>query len=257
MRWWRGLAGGYNEAITYICFMKWIYLIPVLLFCCHMVSAQNHDDLIQAHIEAVGGEKNWQNVKTFHVEGNIESEGLTIHTTKNVIRGRAWRNDLLFDGKVEALKNTKFFITILNDKGWKYLPDSKDNKPEELVANEILLYKEDMDFEDPFVRYKEKGTNISYLGTENILNRDYDKFAVSFKSGKQEYIYLNAGDHLIAKRVLVNEDAEDVKEYGDYVKLECGIYYPNYIRTGLGEIFIKKVIVNQEMTDAIFENIKN
>lgn len=236
--------------------MKWIFYTWLLFFCTLQGYAQNQEAFIQAHIEAIGGEKNWQAIKTFHVEGKIEMEGVTIFTTKHVIRDKAWRNDMVFEGKVQSLKNNKFFITIIHDKGWKYLPDSKDNKPEVLEQGERQLYMEEMDFEDPFIRYKEKGTKITFVSRENILNRDYDKFSVTYQSGKQEYIYLNAGDHMIAKRVLANGDAEDVKEYGNYIKLPSGIYYPNYIRTGLGEIYINKVLVNQEMPESLFENIQ-
>lgn len=237
--------------------MKNILLLLSFILMGYPLMAQNTETLIKEHIEAIGGEKNWQNINTFQVEGSIVMEGVTIYTTKNVIRNKAWRNDMVFEGKVQSFKNNKFFITILNEKGWKYLPDSKDNKPEELVPSEITVYKEEMDFEDPFIGYKEKGTKISFVSRENILNRDYDKFSVTYTSGKQEYIYLNAGDHMIAKRVLANGDAEDIKEYGNYIKLDCGIYYPNYIRSGIGEIYVRKVTVNQPIPETLFENTKH
>ncbi|MBL7773706.1 MAG: hypothetical protein JNM95_12655 [Chitinophagaceae bacterium] len=231
--------------------MRNLVVLILLLSTCKLY-AQDVDQLIKRHIDAVGGEKNWDKIKTVKVEGVVEMEGVQIKTTKRIIKDKAWRNDMLFEGKTQSLKNNKFYVSILQDKGWKYLPDSKDDKPELLDKGEIALYKEEMEFEDPFIHYQSKGTKISYLNIENVLDVDYYKFAFTYASGKQEYIYVRAKDMMIAKRVVYNSDAEDTKDYDYYEKQSNGIYYPKLIRTNIGVIHIKTVQFNTTIEEKIF-----
>lgn len=230
-----------------------LIILSLACFPCKKGIAQDAQELIRKHIEAVGGEKNWDKIKTVKVEGVVEMEGMQINTTKHVIKGKAWRNDMVFEGKTQSFKNNKFFVTILNNQGWKYLPDSKDDKPEVLLPVEVSLYKEDMDFEDPFIHYQDKGTKISYFSKENILNEDYYKLAFTYASGKQEYVYLREKDMMIAKRVLYNSDAEDMKEYNYYEKQTGGIVYPKQIQTGIGVIHIKTIQLNPVIEEKLFQ----
>jgi hypothetical protein len=229
---------------------KWIVFL--LLLNVTISYSQKTDELIQKHIQAIGGEKAWAGIKSIKIDGVITMEGMSIKTTKQVIKNIGYRNDMLFEGKIEAYTNNKYYVSIYNDQGWKYLPDSKDNKPEMLEANEIILYKEDMDYEDPFIFYKEKGTQFTFLNIENILEKDYYKFSAKYKSGNQEYIYLNASDFMIAKRVQTNSEAEDAKEYSEYEKLTSGIWYPKHIKTTIGDIHIEKIMVNPLIDEKIF-----
>lgn len=229
---------------------QWICII--LVFLSLPIFAQTTDELIKQHVAAVGGEKAWASIKSIRVEGEVMMEGVTIKTTKQVIKGKGYRNDMVFEGKVQSLANNKFYVSIFKDKGWKYLPDSKNNQAEDLDQGEIAVYKDDMDYEDPFVFYKDKGLKISFLNTENILDEDYYKFSVTYPSGKQEYVYLWVKNLMIAKRVLANGDAEDHKNYEGYEKLPSGIYFPMSITAPIGEIKINKVLINPVIDEKIF-----
>jgi hypothetical protein len=229
----------------------------ILLWVCSLVfmhlSAQQELDIVAKHIEAVGGEKSWAAIERIRVEGIVYMEGLQINTTKQVIRNKGYRNDMVFEGKIESFKNNKFYISIYKNEGWKYLPDSPNNQPEALTQDEIKTYMEEMDFEDPFIRYKEKGIKITYLSKENILEKDYYKFILNFASGKTEYVYIDASNYMIAKRVLTNSDAEDTRDYADYQTFEKGIKYPTTMHVTLGTIQIQKVIINPPIDEKLFQ----
>ena len=53
-----------------------VLLIAILLFGSYFLIAQVKEDILKKHLNAIGGTKNWNNVKTISSVGHRESDGV-------------------------------------------------------------------------------------------------------------------------------------------------------------------------------------
>jgi outer membrane lipoprotein-sorting protein len=113
----------------------------------------------------------------------------------------------------------------------------------------------------PLVDYKKQGSQVEYLGTEDVDGTTAHKLKVSLKTGDTEYVYLDP-DHFLEIRVVGQRrvrgtETEDITDYGDY-ELVNGVYFPFSIssrsKDGGNEttITIDKAKANTAISDALF-----
>jgi hypothetical protein len=87
----------------------------------------------------------------------------------------------------------------------------------------------------PLVDWKEKGSTIEYLGTEDVDGTQAYKIKVTRKNGDVNFVYLDP-DHFLEIRILtqrVQQGAlvETETDYGDYEKVD-GVFVPTSIEAG-------------------------
>ena len=128
-------------------------------------NAQSTDDIIAAHIDSIGGIENWDKINTIEIKSSIQMGRSIILTTKSIVKNKSLRNDISIENKFEPIKDKKYYIILNENIGWKYLPETKDDiLPMEPF--EVLQTQDELDYEDPFIHYKEKGRDINLIGIE-------------------------------------------------------------------------------------------
>ncbi|MBK6819783.1 MAG: hypothetical protein IPG85_09460 [Bacteroidetes bacterium] len=118
-----------------------VLLIAILLFGSYFLIAQVKEDILKKHLNAIGGAKNWNNVKTIRSVGLRESDGSIIEEKKQIIVNKAIRIDYTYQSRDKALNDKKFFIIVNGNQGWKYLPDNLKDSIETMTSGEIAYYK--------------------------------------------------------------------------------------------------------------------
>lgn len=216
------------------------------------IFAQSTDEIINNHIAAIGGNENWEKIKSLKIEGTLKGDIGHITITKRILKGKAIRNDLQMHGRT-SIRNDKKYYVILNGKnGWKYMPDNKNNTILSLYESEITQLEDELDYEDPFINYLEKGRVIHMVGIEYYNEKEFYKFLIEYKSGKKIYCYMDVNSLMIDKTVLIEAEVDDIREYKNYEKLPAGIWIAKQVITLSGELNITSVEINPNFLPDVF-----
>ena len=152
-----------------------------------------------------------------------------------------------------SIRNDKKYYVILNGKnGWKYMPDNKNNTILSLYESEITQLEDELDYEDPFINYLEKGRVIHMVGIEYYNEKEFYKFLIEYKSGKKIYCYMDVNSLMIDKTVLIEAEVDDIREYKNYEKLPAGIWIAKQVISLSGELNITSVEINPNFLPDVF-----
>ena len=220
-------------------------IILIAMLCFGQISyAQDATTYIQKHLTAIGGEEKWTKIKSLQIESTTENEGVLISNVVYYQQHKNYRNDIHYFGRTVSDTSKAFFILANEAKGWKYLPDNLKSKVLPLDSNETSLLIHSSELDDPFAQASQNNTRITFMNEEFFNNKNYIKLLIQFKSGKQEYCYLDPETWLIFMRTTINSESEDMRVYLEYQKHKDGFIFPKKVNTAEGTKTYNTIIVN-------------
>jgi hypothetical protein len=145
--------------------------------------------------------------------------------------------------------------------GWRVSPFQGRKDPEKMSSDDCKSLIEDAEIGGPLVDWKEKGSTVSYVGTEDVDGTLAYKLKVVRKNGDVNFVYLDP-DHfldirILAQRVEQGAQIEVETDLGDYEKIG-GMFIPFSIEAGpknssdKQKIVLDKAEANVPVEDAIF-----
>lgn len=230
--------------------MKKILLSVLVVFAAiASVSAQTADEVINKYVAAIGGADKWSKIQSLKVEGQIEVQGLAIPFTMQAVHMKGVRVDAEFQGNV--------IIDITTPtKGWSQNPLMGKTSLEAITADELKTKLDELDVQDEFVNYKEKGSTVEYLGKEEEEGTSYHKVKLTTKNGNEKTYYFDLTTNLIYKEeTTVKQQGQEMKQsvkYLDYKTLENGIKMAFKSDMGMMMMVTNKVTINPTIDEAIF-----
>ena len=233
--------------------MRYATILICCLFYQTEVSAQSTDDIIRKHIEAVGGEENWAKIETIVIKSQSENKGNFLYLTKSARRDSCIRSDIRMQNKMAGRNDKMYYILINRNEGWKYLPEDRSNAIYTLYPSEIEEYRDELDYEDPFIRYQDKGRDIQMTGLEYYHDIEYYKFMIKYKTGKKVNCYLNSTTLMIDLIEATDTQTENLQRFLDYETLPEGIVMAKRIIGTGGEKRIDSVIINHPLEESLFK----
>jgi hypothetical protein len=215
------------------------------------------DELVAKNIEAKGGATALNNLQTLRttgkllvpIQGQIELSYMQIRKQPDEVRTEASIQGMTqiqaYDGK----------------EGWKVFPFFGRKDPERMSADDVKALVEDTKLGGPLADWKEKGSTVEYLGTEDVDGTPAHKLKVVRKNGDVSFVYLDP-DHFLEIRIVTQRMRHGAYEeietdLGDYEKAG-GVFVPTSIEVGTKgaaekqKIVIDKVEANVPVDDAIF-----
>ncbi len=146
--------------------------------------------------------------------------------------------------------------------GWKISPFQGRKDPEKMSADDTKALIEDAEIDGPLIDWKEKGSTVEYLGTEDVDGTLAHKLKVTRKSGDVNYVYLDP-DHFLEIRVVSQRmergvQVETETDLSDYEKVN-GVYLPFSIEAGpkgvsdKQKLILDKAEANPPVDDAVFK----
>jgi hypothetical protein len=239
------------------------FLIPVVsvtLFASTLFAQDKSptvDELVTKNIEAKGGTTALNNLQTLRttgklllpIQGQIELSYMQIRKQPDEVRTEASIQGMTqiqaYDGK----------------EGWKVFPFFGRKDPERMSADDVKALVEDTKLGGPLADWKEKGSTVEYLGTEDVDGTPAYKLKVVRKNGDVSFVYLDP-DHFLEIRIVTQRMRHGAYEeietdLGDYEKAG-GVFVPTSIEVGpkgaadKQKIIIDKVEANVPVDDAIF-----
>jgi hypothetical protein len=230
--------------------MKKILLSVLVVFAAlASLSAQTADEVINKYVEAIGGAEKWSKIQSLKVEGQIEVQGVAIPFTMQAVHMKGMRVDAEFQGNV--------IIDITTPtKGWSQNPLMGKSSLEAITADELKLKLDELDVQDEFVNYKEKGSTVEFLGKEEEEGSSYNKVKLTTKNGNEKTYYFDLVTNLIYKEEsTLKQQGQEMKQavkYLDYKTLENGIKMAFKSDMGMMMMVTNKVTINPTIDEAIF-----
>jgi hypothetical protein len=202
------------------------------------------DQLVAKNVEAKGGNEALHSLQTVKLTGRmLVNEGqLQFGFAQTKKRPDAVRNEYTVQGMtiVQAYDGKE---------GWKIMPLQGRKDPEKLSADDLKSLMEDAEVGGPLVDWKEKGSKVEYLGTEDVDGTQAYKLKVTRKNGDVNYVFLDPDAFLeirvLSQRMEHGAQVETETDLSDYEKIN-GVYVPMSIESGRkGDPDKQKVIIDK------------
>jgi hypothetical protein len=215
------------------------------------MNAQNVDEILSKHAEAIGGLDNWAKVKTMKMEMVMKMQGMEIPVTVTQSDCKAMRTDITVMGM------TGYFI-LTDTSGWNFMPFQGQTKPEPLTKDIVKSAKDDLCFIDKLLQYKETGDNIEDLGKDDVDGTECFKLKRTNSIGIENTYFIDTETFLLIKKTtktsVDGQVVESSSTMGDYKKLDSGIVIAMTTTQDGGRVTeMKNVTVNPDVDLSIFK----
>lgn len=216
--------------------------------------SQSADELIQKHIEALGGYEKMQAIKSLKMTGKMvmsagmESEMTRIHMRPNLVRMHI------------TMQGQTIVQAFDGDTAWTIMPFMGDPNPQLMPEDQAKMMQEEADFDGALIDYKKKGHSIKVLGKEEVEGTEAYKLEVTQKGGDVFHTFLDS-EHFIelkrmSKRTIQGMEIETTVLFSDY-KTVAGVMMPHSLKItnpqGIFDITITNVETNVDLDKAFFK----
>ena len=218
--------------------------------------AENVDTLVAKNIEAKGGAQALKAMQSLQMKGKllVNNGQMELGYEQTKARPENVRSELTLQGMtmVQAYDGKE---------AWKISPFQGRKDPEKMSADDTKALVEEAEIDGPLVNWKEKGSTVEYLGTEDIDGTQAHKLKVARKNGDVNYVYLDP-DHfleirIVTQRTVQGAQTETETDLGEYEKIG-GVFIPFSIEAGMKgssdkqKLVIEKADVNVPVDEAEF-----
>jgi outer membrane lipoprotein-sorting protein len=213
------------------------------------------DQIVQKHIDALGGTAKLNSIQTLVVTGKASILGQTeAPLTIQVKRPNLLRLEITYQGKkvVQAFDGTT---------AWTINP-LVDSEPKQSSEDDTRAAQESSDFiGGNLVDYKSKGNSVELVDKEDIEGTAVYKLKITKKSGSIEYDYLDAKSFLPirteGRRTQLGQEILYESKIADYKPVE-GVLMPFSVKQMVNgrlamEITIEKMDANVPVDEAVFK----
>ena len=223
------------------------FLILGLIFA-QFAQAQTVDEVINKHVEALGGKEKLSKIQNIVMEGSLNYQGNDIALSFIQVNNKLNRQDINAAGM--------HGFNMLTDKdGWDYMPFFGQQQPEPKTADDVKLNQADLDIAGPMVDYAAKGHKAELIGKETVEGKSCYHIKLTLASGKVVHFYIDGASYLIAramdKRMVNGQETEVQTDFADYKDVE-GVKMPYSMTGGFGTTYISSIKVNQTIPESAF-----
>lgn len=208
------------------------------------------DDIINKHIDALGGREKLLSLKTVRMTGslNIQGTDVAITLTKSHLIGL--RTDIVTMGTVN-------YQIVTQSKGTSFNPIQGMSQSEDMTPEQLKAGQSQLDVQSPLLDYRAKGTSVELLGTEKVDGEDNFKLKLTFRNGIVTIYFISSKTYLITKttrKVMINGELTDVEAtYSNYKKNADGYLFAYTTAGATGETNYDKIETNIAVDPAIFK----
>lgn len=226
-------------------------LLPVLILLSSVsLFAQTADEIVNKHIEAIGGKDKISQIKSLHWEGTVQVMGNENPSSTTILNGKGFRTESEFNGSK--------FVQVYTDKGGWMINPMAGGSAEAMPEEQYKTGKSQMDIGGQLLDYAAKGNTVELQGKDNGAYKL--KLTASDKS---ETTYLiDASTYYVTKvmrkGMMQGQETDITITFSNFQKTDFGYVMPYTIETDFGGNFslsstIKKVEINKDVDPKIFD----
>ena len=218
------------------------------------VKAQSVDDIVNKHLDALGGKTVINAVRSVYVESTVDLMGNEAPSITYILNGKGYRNELDFNG-------SKIMQCVTDKGGWGINPLMGQTAATDIPGDQLKSSQLNLNLGGPLMDYTSKGFKVTFEGKDSA---DY-KVKLTTKDGVEIVYYINNKTYFIDKavnRISINgQDIETTAIFSDYKKTDVGLVMPYSQQIVLPQITLnitnKKIEVNKDIDPVIFEKPKS
>lgn len=220
-----------------------------------VLHAQTVDEIVNKHIEAMGGKEKLSGVKSVYTEYDMDVMGNSAAGVTYIVNGKAYRNEFDING-------TKIVQVITDKGGWTINPMMGQATATALPADQVKMMQAQLDASGPLFNYAAKGYTVDLAGTEDLNGVKTYKLKLKNKDGMEGTIWLDATTYYILKLAnkakVEGQEVETTLVFSNYKKNDYGIAAPANTELTLPQGFslnitTKKNEVNKDIDMKLFD----
>jgi hypothetical protein len=187
-------------------------------------SAQTVDEIVNKHIEALGGKEKLNGMKSISIEADLEIAGNQASSVTTILYGKGSYSSVDFGGQ-------KIISSITTDKGgWSINPLAGQVTAEPLPDDQLNAGKAQLYPGSPLVDYATKGNKVELAGQEDVNGVKAYKMKVTSKDGANLTYFVDPATYYIVRAVtklsINGQDVEQGVNFSDYKKTDYGFVAP-------------------------------
>ncbi|MEO7312239.1 MAG: hypothetical protein ABIX01_17690 [Chitinophagaceae bacterium] len=228
--------------------MKKLLIAVASVFAIGFTQAQTVDEVINKHIEAMGGKGNIEKIQNVVMEGTLTIQGAPISVTLTQVQGKLSRQDI----NAMGMKGYDF---VTDKDGWSFMPFQGMQKPEPKTAEDVKESQSDLDLSGPLYNYATKGHKVELLGKEDVEGTECFKIKATLNNGKEMTFFLDPASYLIVrakeKKKVNGQEMELSVDFSDYKDVE-GVKMPFSVTQPFGTVTMTSIKANQPVDEKLF-----
>lgn len=229
--------------------LKTILSAAVITFASITVHAQTADDVINKHLDAIGGKDKLGQVTSMVIESSVTVMGNEAPATTTLLAGKGYKTEMEINGQ-------KLITTVTDKGGWSINPfqGGTDAQP---MPDDQYKGAEGQVYVDPFLDYAAHGSKVELKGSEAGAY----KIALTNKDNVVTNFYIDSATYYISKLTrTVNVQGNDVEvtfTFSDQKKADFGLVIPYTMGIDYGQFqlsyAVKKVTINGDIDPKAFD----
>ena len=234
--------------------MKFFFLSMASLLLVSFANAQTVDEIINKHVDALGGKDKLSQVKSISYDNTSEIMGNESSSSLIVLNGKGYKNVISFNGQQIVQAET--------DKGaWSINPFAGSPDAQAAPADQYKFAEDQIYLPDPLFNYADHGASVELLGQEKVDSVNAYKIKYTNKDSGVCTYYINPSTYFIIQAVrqgnVQGQQTTFNITYSDYKKTDFGLYLPFSINIDMGQFALKttvnKVDINKDIDPSVFE----
>jgi outer membrane lipoprotein-sorting protein len=217
--------------------------------------AQTADEVVNKHIEALGGKDKIASIKTVYTEYEVEVMGQTAPGTTWLVNGKGYKNEVDFAGQK--------IVQCFTDKGaWGINPMMGQTSAEALPEEQAKVGQAQLEAGGPLFNYAAKGHTVELVGKDALNGKDAFKLKLKSKEGVESFFWIDPTTYYLLKSsVKANMGGMEVETnvaFSNYKKTDYGFVMPFTTEISMAQgmtlnITNKKTEINKEIDMKLFE----
>ena len=216
------------------------------------VKAQTADEIIQKHIDAIGGIENWNKVKSMKKVGTMSMQGVDLNMTVTTVNDKGMRTDI-------SVMGMNGYVIVTPKEGWMFLPFQPGmDKVTPMPADQIKTAQAQLSVKYGQLLDKSEISKSEFIGKDTINNIACYKVKITDKQGNEETDFFDAATYYLvssAHKVKIQEEEQEISaNFSNFQKQPEGIVIPMTMTSpmGQGDITFKSIEINKPVNDKIF-----
>jgi hypothetical protein len=198
-----------------------IFVLGIVLL--QYVQSHSVEEIIRKYLDARGGHKKLNAIRSVYMEGSREIMGTQIPVKVTIVQNKLYRNDFEFN-------NVKGYSIITPTEGWAFIP-KRSVQAEPVSSDQVAAMQLLLDIAGPLADYKGKRYKAELQGKEMIDGKEAYKIKITLHNNTEILYYIDKETSLLIQSKQTNADdstQEMITNYSDY-KLFDGVLFPQTI----------------------------
>jgi len=230
-------------------------VLPAITICllsfASSAAAQSAEEVVEQHLDAIGGSDAWTAMTSTRSVGTLTLMG---GAAQGEITSMAMRPSMLrADIVVQGMNVVQAFD---GESGWLVNPfgGSTEATPADAATTDAM--KEQSDIDGPLVGWKADGHSIELAGTETVNGKEAYRIELTLNSGATSTYFIDTADHMIirvqASRDLTGPSTTDLSDYREVSGLMMPFAVSSTSQAGDQSVVWETIEVNVELDKASF-----